>query len=812
MRRFSPGAIALVAIAIGLVATVGSGAAQGRPDSAGPPNGVIPDHYIVVLEGGVEPAAVAADHGLTPVHVYRHALNGFSGVVPSARLAALENDPRVAFVEADLEANAILHGNNFQTLPAGVTRIDADHNYTAQIDGVDDRVNVDVAVIDTGIDLNHPDLSVFQNKSFITKGGGGDDEGHGTEVAGSSGNDDNGHGTHVAGTIAALDNGIGVVGVAPGARLWALKVLDRNGRGSFSDVIAAIDYVTANASQIEVVNMSLGGTGRLDSLRTAIQNSVAVGVVYVTSAGNSSRDVYGGDGTFNTSDDAIPAAYPEVAAVSAMGDTDGQAGGLGPKTSYGTLDDTFASFTNFSRSVTPGNPVSSPGAAIDMAGPGVDILSTYKDGLYATISGTSMASPHVAGAAALHIAANGRATNAAGVAAIRQSLIDGAQAQSDWRTGSANDPDAYHEGLVNVASGSPPTLLSIAVTPASVSIVEGGTQQFTAMGTYSDSSTADITNDVTWTSSDVAVATVGAAGLASGVAAGTTIITASQGGVLSDSASLEVTGPPTLLSIALTPANPTVAAGQTQQFTAMGTYSDSSTAEITNDVTWTSSDVAVATVDDAGLAAGVSAGTTQITATQGTLSDSTSLRVTPPVLESISVTPTSASVEVGQTHQFAATGTYSDSSTASITASVAWTSVNLAIATVDAAGLASGVAAGTATITATLDSVTGYATLTVTATASADTVTITKATYNAKKGTLTVAATSSASGSVTLTVALFDSSSSPLGGGVMEYNSKRDKHKVTISGLVQKPFRVVVTSSGGGSAEVAGGGIGGKSN
>src|SRR5216117_170458 len=135
------------------------------------------------------------------------------------------------------------------------------------------RVNVDIAIIDTGIDLTHPDLNVYRNITFVT----------GT----TTGNDDNGHGTHVAGIAAALDNNIGVVGVAPGARLWAVKVLDNNGRGALSDVISGVDYVTENAGEIEVANMSLAGRGTGESLRLAIQNSVGRGVVYVVAAANS---------------------------------------------------------------------------------------------------------------------------------------------------------------------------------------------------------------------------------------------------------------------------------------------------------------------------------------------------------------------------------------------------------------------------------------------------------------------------------------------------------------------------------------------
>jgi len=223
----------------------------------------------------------------------------------------------------------------------------------------------------------------------------------------------------------------------------------------------------------------------------------------LVAAGNSSKDVYGNDGVFGTSDDFIPAAYPEVATISAMGDTDGQSGGLGPKTSYGTADDTFASFTNFSNSVVAGNPVTSPGAAIDLAGPGVDITSTWKDGMYATISGTSMASPHVAGSAALEIATNGRATDAAGVAAIRQALIDAEGAQSAWGPADTNDPDANSEGLVNVASGPPPPsndspTASITSPNGDDTFASGALISFA--GTASDTEDGDLTDNLTWTS------------------------------------------------------------------------------------------------------------------------------------------------------------------------------------------------------------------------------------------------------------------------------------------------------------------------
>lgn len=380
-------------------------------------------------------------------------------------------------------------------------RIEADLSATANIDGVDDRVDVDVAILDTGIDLDHPDLpAVVGGRHFwsVTKGkprnrGSFEDNNY---------DDDDGHGTHVAGTIAALDNSIGVVGVAPGVRLWAIKVLGSDGSGSFSDIIKGIDFVTANADQIEVANMSLTGQGRLASLQTAIQNSVAAGVVYVVAAGNDSMDIYGPDGTYGTIDDVVPASYPEVAAISAMGDTDGQDGGAGGNTSYATGDDTFAPFTNFSSNVVAENPVTSPGAAIDVAGPGIDITSTYIGGGYATGSGTSMASPHVAGLVALEIATSGRALNATGVYQIRQVLIDSAQAQGDWGPANTYDPDTNAEGLAVAATG--------AVNDAPVPIISnpgdasthasGGSITFS--GSASDTEDGDLTASLSW-SSDV---------------------------------------------------------------------------------------------------------------------------------------------------------------------------------------------------------------------------------------------------------------------------------------------------------------------
>lgn len=407
---------------------------------------VVPEQFIVGVQSGVDPQAaanaIANRNNGQVLFVYEHAFRGFALQVPSQAVEGIRQNPNVAFVEPDLKVEAFA-----QTLPAGIDRIEVDQNSTANVDGVDDAMDVDIAVIDTGIDLDHPDLDAQAGEDCI-------DDGKSTT------NDDNGHGTHVAGTAAAIDDDSHVVGAAPGARVHAVKVLDADGGGTISSVICGIDYVTANADTFEVANMSLGAQGQSESMRTAIQNSVDAGVYYAVAAGNDALDVYGSDGTFDTSDDIIPAAYPEVAAVSAMADFDGASGGNGGSTIFqgcGKVnDDTFADcFSNFSQSVVSGNPVSSPGAAIDVAAPGVSVLSTWNDGGTNSISGTSMSSPHVAGSAALYIVENGLSpSSASDVHSIRQALIDNAQAQSDWGPSDTNDPDSNPEGLVYWGSGS----------------------------------------------------------------------------------------------------------------------------------------------------------------------------------------------------------------------------------------------------------------------------------------------------------------------------------------------------------------------
>ncbi|UCC24144.1 MAG: S8 family serine peptidase [Gemmatimonadales bacterium] len=300
-------------------------------------------------------AAVARSLGLSPAHAYGTALYGFSATVPSGRLNALARDPRVAAVELDQVATIIPRPGvgparppwerdgggggeetGGQSTPWGITRVNG---------GVSGATGT-AWIIDSGIDLDHPDLNVDVNRSVDFTGSrkGADDE--------------NGHGTHVAGTVAAIDNDIGVIGVAAGASVVAVRVLDRRGSGSYSGVIAGVDHVAANGSSGDVANMSLGG-GFSQALNEAVVAASAQ-VKFVLAAGNESTNA----GTRSPAS----ANGNNIYTVSAFAE-----------------GDAWASFSNF------GNP------PVDYAAPGVGVESTYKGGGYATLNGTSMAAPHVAG-------------------------------------------------------------------------------------------------------------------------------------------------------------------------------------------------------------------------------------------------------------------------------------------------------------------------------------------------------------------------------------------------------------------------------
>jgi subtilisin len=400
-RRWFVGCLLATLVVVALVPTSSAGAAQQR---AG---------YVVVLKGSAGSAEVVAKRhagrfGASVSHVYRNALSGYSATLSPSRVAALRADPGVAAVVPDRTLRI-----QAQTTPTGINRIDGKLSTTVSGNGAG-TVLVDVAIIDTGIGPN-PDLNVVGGTNCVTPGG--------------SFADNNGHGTHVAGTVAARDNANGVVGVAPGARLYAVKVLNAQGSGSISQIICGIDWVTARASTIEVANMSLGGqspfgsfsgcSSSFDPLHPAICRSVQAGVTYAVAAGNSAANA----------NNFVPATYNEVITTSALADFNGLPGGGAASTCRADQDDTFAAFSNF-------------GADIDLIAPGVCILSSAPGGGLATFSGTSMASPHVAGAAALYKSTHASATPAQVKAAL--------QAAGNLNWNNADDRDSTKERLLNV--------------------------------------------------------------------------------------------------------------------------------------------------------------------------------------------------------------------------------------------------------------------------------------------------------------------------------------------------------------------------
>jgi len=278
---------------------------------------------------------------------YGFALKGFTAVLDDLQLEKLKNDPRVKSIEQDYLitlARPVVPteptADPAQEIPWGITRVG----------GGIDATGKTAWIVDSGIDSDHPDLvvDVSRSRSYLTRGRYSIEDG-------------NGHGTHVAGTVAAIDNTIGVVGVAPGATIVALRVLDNRGSGDFSWTIAALDYVAASASIGDAVNMSLGPTSRYTdtAVDAAVTNVADLGIKIAIAAGNASDDaLYYSPARVN---------HTNVYTVSAMDNTD-----------------TFAYFSNY-------------GTPVDVCGPGVSVYSTYKEGGYATLSGTSMASPHVCG-------------------------------------------------------------------------------------------------------------------------------------------------------------------------------------------------------------------------------------------------------------------------------------------------------------------------------------------------------------------------------------------------------------------------------
>jgi hypothetical protein len=271
--------------------------------------------------------------------------------------------------------------------------------------------------------------------------------------------------------------------------------------------------------------------------------------------------------------------------------------------------------------------------------------------------------------------------------------------------------------LLSSCSHSPssvdPTLVSIAVTAPSLSMAKGTTEQFTATGTFSDHSNRDLSGSVVWSSLTPSVATITASGSVTATGVGTSAIQATSGSVTS-SATLTVTAT-ALVSIAVTAPRLSIAKGDSEQFTATGTFSDNSTQNLTGSVTWSSQTNSVATVTAGGSVTAEGFGTSKIQAASGAINGSATLTVTAATLVSIAVTAPSLSIAKGTSEQLTATGTFSDNSTQNLTSSVAWTSQTTSVAAVTSGGLVTGAGLGTSNIQAASGAINGSATLTVTA-------------------------------------------------------------------------------------------------
>jgi subtilisin family serine protease len=371
MRRRTALLAAALAVLAGLLSL---------PALAGNGNGA--GSYIVVLKDAVDPAAVANIHsnkyGAKVDAVWGNALHGYAAVIPNDRVAELRADANVKYIVADGEASI-----SAQTIPYGIDLVNADSSSTLAGNGSGAVSNVNVYVIDTGVDASHPDLNVVQSVNFA-KGGG-------------RSGDCNGHGTHVAGTIAAKDDAQGVVGVAPGAPIHAVKVLNCQGSGQWSWIISGINWVTANHGGNAVANMSLGG-GANQAVDDAVRNSAANGVFYGLAAGNDGAN-----------------ACNQSPARAGAGTNNGIA--------------TVAAIDSASQEASWSN----DGPCVDIWAPGVNVLSTWTGGGYNTISGTSMASPHVTGGGALYLSTHSGASPAAVESALSGAAVNAGTRSKDGR-------------------------------------------------------------------------------------------------------------------------------------------------------------------------------------------------------------------------------------------------------------------------------------------------------------------------------------------------------------------------------------------
>ncbi len=368
---FASGAVAQEAVSHIVVLKEGTNLSGFAPPGALPPGLADQDRGVVGAVKFLENA-----HGFAADNVYSYAIRGFSARLTRQQAQDLKNSSIVDYIELDGEMKAIA-----QTVPWGIDKIDADVSSTLAGNGSGTVANVNVYVIDTGVSVAHPDLYVVNHVNF----------------AGGPNDDCNGHGSHVAGTIAARDNDSYVVGVAPGAPITGVKVLGCSGSGSTSGVIKGIDWVTANAKFPAIANMSLGGAAST-ALDTAVRNSAAAGVFYAVAAGNE-----GADACNSSPARAGAGSNNGIMTVAAVDSSDRE-----------------PSWSNY-------------GLCVDIWAPGVSILSTYKGTGTKTLSGTSMASPHVGGGGALYLSSHPGASPSSVEQALKGAAISTRTSSKDGR-------------------------------------------------------------------------------------------------------------------------------------------------------------------------------------------------------------------------------------------------------------------------------------------------------------------------------------------------------------------------------------------
>ncbi len=515
-------------------------------DQASIPAGAY-DGVLVKFKSGVSQTRINRAFSATGSHQHRafssHLVRGLThakighGHSLSATLRRLRNNHDVEFAEPNyiLHAYAIPDDPRFDSLWAlhntgqtgGVADADIDAPEAWDLQTGD---NVIVAVVDTGVDYNNSELSsnIWNNSAEIANNGRDDDgngfvdDVRGWDFSNNDNNpmDDNNHGTHLAGTIAANgNNGSGVAGINWSARIMPLKFLDGSGAGSTANAIAAIDYAVANGARI--INASWGGGPFSTAMFNALRAANDAGVLFVAAAGNGSSN---NDITPN-----YPADYdlPNVISVAATDDAD-----------------TLAGFSNFGVN------------SVDLGAPGVSILSTIRNNSYASLSGTSMAAPHVAGVAALVVANN----PSIGINALRAALLENTDAVADLtgRTVTGGRLNAF-KALGGSDDSTPPTPV-VRVTPETTNVTVGNSVQFNASGG---------SEPYAWSVADTAIGSISANGNFTAVASGVTRVTAiDANGVRSNDATITVSDTTPVFRI--TPNTVNLRVGETANLTASG--------------------------------------------------------------------------------------------------------------------------------------------------------------------------------------------------------------------------------------------------